>query len=118
MFQICCKRRPPSLYSRLGGKPSLSKLTSLFYDSLLSSAEGGRLFSAVDMAFHQKIFTQFLCSLTGGSEKYSGRNMKEAHSGLGLKEEHWQLVVGTLGESMRKMGVQEKEMQEVVGLLG
>jgi hemoglobin len=118
MFQTCCKRRAPSLYSRLGGKPCLSKLTSLFYESLLCSAEGGRLFSGVDMAFHQKIFTEFLCSLTGGTEKYSGRNMKEAHCGLALKEQHWQLVIETLGESMKKIGVEEKEIQEVLELLG
>jgi hemoglobin len=62
------------------------------------------------MAFHKPIFTEFLCSICGGPEKYSGRNMKEAHSGLGLKEEHWQLVVGKLGGAMKEMGVSEEEI--------
>ena len=104
MGQICCKRRS-SLYTRLGGRASLLALTDKFYLSLLSTAEGSALFASVDMSFHKPIFADFLCSATGGPQKYTGRNMKEAHSGLNLREEHWELVCNTLVETMKEMGV-------------
>ena len=79
-------KKPESLYSRLGGKPSIESVTKTFYSNLFKTPSAAGLFNHTNMDFHIPMFAEFICQATGGPEKYTGRSMKEAHAGLNLSD--------------------------------
>ena len=44
------------------------------------------------------------------TEKYTGKSMKEAHAGLNLTDQHWQIVCDTLVNTLKELHVQNKEI--------
>ena len=59
----------------------------------------------------------FLCVATAGPCKYTGRDMKTAHTGLNITEADWNQMVKLLGETFDKFSVPEKERADVIGAL-
>ena len=56
----------------------------------------------------------FLCHATGGPCAYTGRDMRTAHTGLGITEDDWNLSAKHLVETLDKFKVPEKEKSEVM----
>ena len=59
-----------------------------------------------------------ICEATGGPCKYTGKSMKESHTGMNVKEEHFNALVEDLVKSLDKFKVGEKEKGEPLGALG
>ena len=55
----------------------------------------------------------FLCQATGGPCAYHGRDMKTAHTGLGITEEDWNTMVKLLNATLDKFKVPDKERNDV-----
>ena len=81
-------------------------VTKTFYSNLFKTPEAAALFDQVDMEFHIPMFATFICQATGGPEKYTGKSMKEAHVGLNLTDQHWQIVCDTLVNTLKELHVQ------------
>ena len=60
----------------------------------------------------------FLCEATGGPCKYIGKSMLEAHKGMGLNEQDWQLTVGHLQDTLKHFNVPGKEQKQVISAIG
>ncbi len=61
----------------------------------------------------------FLTMVFGGPNAYTGRAMREGHRHLvarGLDDTHVDVVIGHLGDTLRELGVGEKQIAEVAGL--
>ena len=56
----------------------------------------------------------FLCVATGGPCAYTGRDMKTAHTGLGITEDDWTASVKDLNATFDKLKVPDKERQDVL----
>ena len=56
----------------------------------------------------------FLCVATGGPCKYTGRDLKTSHTGLGITESDWDLTVKHLTATLDKFKVPGKEKNEVL----
>ena len=67
--------------------------------------------------FKGKLVDQ-ICEASGGPCKYTGKNMKEAHAGMGVKEEHFNALVEDLVKALDKFKVPEKEKGELLGAIG
>jgi hemoglobin len=59
----------------------------------------------------------FLCNATGGPCVYTGRDMKAAHTGLGITEDDWSASVRDLVAPLDKFKVPEREKGEVLGAI-
>jgi hemoglobin len=107
-----------SLYQRLGGYDALAAVGDDFLGRLASDPQMGRFF--VGLSSDSKIrvrqhIVDFLCVATGGPCRYTGRDMKTAHTGLNITEADWNQMVKLLGQTFDKFNVPEKERGDVVG---
>ncbi len=83
-----------SLYDRLGGKPAITAVVDDF-----------------------KLVDQ-ICEASGGPCKYTGKDMKTAHAGMGVTDDDFNALVGDLVATLDKFKVPEKEKGELLGVLG
>src|SRR5262249_22955862 len=73
-----------SLYERLGGKPAITAIVDDFAARVAVDRRVNRFFANTDvLAFKAKLVDQ-LCEASGGPCKYTGRDMKTAHQGMGV----------------------------------
>ena len=105
-----------SLYKRLGGYDALAAVTDDFIGRLATDPQLGRFFKGLSTDSQKRVrqhVVDFLCSATGGPCIYTGRDMKTAHTGLGITEEDWTNSVKALVATLDKFKVPEKEKGEV-----
>jgi hemoglobin len=103
-----------TLYEKLGGEPAIQKAVEVLYGKVLIDPELMGFFTETDMAFQKKHVREFFTFLTGGSEKYPGKNMREAHKHLKLTDEHMDIVKRYFGETLSELGVSEEDTKVVV----
>jgi len=106
-----------SLYKRLGGYDALAAVTDDFLGRLASDPKLGRFFVGLSTDSLNKVrqhLVDFLCVNTGGPCKYTGRDMTTVHTGLGITEEDWTIMVRLLGDTFNKFKVPASLQQEVV----
>jgi len=85
-----------SLYHRLGGYDALAAVTDDFIGRLGTDPQLKRFFTGLSVDSQKKLrqhVVDFLCSATGGPCLYTGRDMKTAHTGLGITEDDWSAAV-------------------------
>jgi len=58
-----------------------------------------------------------ICMATGGPCKYTGRDMKAAHRGMGVSTADFNALVEDLGKTLTKFNVPAKEQGELVAIL-
>ncbi len=114
----------PSLYDRLGGLPAISVVVSDFVDALVPD-EMLNLNPAIDAAretvpaaYLKYHVTAMVCQAVGGPCQYHGRTMSESHAHLNITEAEWDRMVEIFLEVLAKHGVPEKEVQELVMIVG
>jgi len=68
-------------------------------------------------SFKAKLVDQ-ICEATGGPCKYTGKSMRESHTGLRISEAEFTALVEDLQKSLNKYNVGQKEQGELLGALG
>ena len=109
-----------SLYKRLGGYDALAAVTDDFLGRLASNKDMARFFIGASDDTKTKIrqhILDFLCNKTGGPCAYTGRTMKDAHKGLKITENDWNIAAGLLAETLKKFNVPKKETDEVLAFV-
>ena len=111
----------PTLYQRLGGYDAIAAVTDDFITHLATDPQLGRFFTGLStdskITVRQHV-VDFLCVATGGPCKYTGRDMKTAHTGLNISEADWNTSVKYLVATLDKFKVPEKEKSEVLNAVG
>ena len=109
-----------SLYQRLGGYDALAAVTDDFITRLATDPQLGRFFTGLSndskIRVRQHVI-DFLCVATGGPCKYTGRDMRTAHTGLNISEADWNKSVEYLVGTLDKFKVPEKEKSQVLGAI-
>jgi len=110
--------RERSLYDRLGGKPALTAVVDDFTARVAADRRINRFFANTDMpAFRAKLVDQ-ICEASGGPCKYTGKDMKTAHAGMGVSNADFDALVEDLVATLDKFKVPEKEKGELLSVLG
>jgi len=118
--QSSMETQQKSLYQRLGGYDALAAVTDDFITHLATDPEMGRFFTGLSTDSKIRVrhhVIDFLCMATGGPCKYTGRDMKTAHTGLNITEADWNKSVQYLVGTLDKFKVPEKEKSEVLGAI-
>ena len=68
-------------------------------------------------AFKAKLVDQ-ICEASGGPCKYTGKDMKTAHAGMGITDADFNALVEDLVATLDKFKVPEKEKGELLGRFG
>lgn len=107
-----------SLYDRLGGKPAITAVVDDFVGNVATDARINGFFAHTDIANLKSMLVAQICAGTGGPCQYTGRDMKSAHAGMGVKEADFNALVEDLVKTLDKFKVPAKEKQELLGILG
>jgi hemoglobin len=76
-----------------------------------------RFFANTDVpSFKAKLVDQ-ICEVSGGPCKYTGKDMKTAHAGMGITDADFNALVEDLVATLDKFKVPEKEKSELLGAL-
>jgi hemoglobin len=115
--------RPKSLYDRLGGKAAISGVVDEFVGHVAVDTRINGFFAktAADpdrlKTFKMNLVNQ-ICEASGGPCKYTGRDMKSAHMGMGIGGGDFDALVEDLVWALDKLKVGKTEKNELLGALG
>jgi hemoglobin len=111
------------LYERLGGKAAITAVVDEFVARVAADTKINRFFGAAAAdpqrlaSFKGKLVDQ-ICAASGGPCTYTGKNMKDAHAGMGVSGADFDALVGDLVGALDKFKVPEREKGELLGALG
>ncbi len=108
-----------TLYERLGGEAAVNAAVDIFYRKVLSDDRINDYFEDVDMDAQAAKQKSFLTMVFGGPNNYTGKDMREGHKHLverGLNDSHVDAVIENLGETLKELGVDDADIQEVADI--
>lgn len=112
-----------TLYKRLGGKKAITVVVDDFVTNCATDTRIAHFFekTAADPKRLAKFKTNLvnqICEAAGGPCKYTGKNMKAAHAGMGVGSEHFDALVEDLVKALDKHHVKEADKGTLLGVLG
>lgn len=108
-----------SLYDRLGGAAAVDAAVDLFYRRVLADDRVNPFFDDVDMDVQIAKQKGFLTMVFGGPNAYTGKSMRDGHKHLierGLNDDHVDIIITHLGDTLRELGVSEADIATVAGI--
>ena len=117
------KMKPKTLYSRLGGKKAITAVVDEFVNNCAGDGRINKFFAdtAKDpkrLAKFKKNLVNQICQVSGGPCKYTGKDMKTAHKGMGITDADFTALVEDLVKALNKFNVGATEQGELLGALG
>jgi len=107
-----------SLYDRLGGKPAIEAVVGQFLQNVVADDRINAFFANADANDLSAKLVDLICQGTGGPCTYTGKDMKAAHQGMGVKEADFNALVEDLVAALDEFNVPEQEKGELLGILG
>lgn len=107
-----------SLYDRLGGKPAITAVVDDFVGRVAGDNRINGFFAKANIPRLKAQLVDQICEASGGPCKYTGRDMKTAHRGMGVSGAAFDALVGDLIATLDKFNVGEREKKELLGALG
>lgn len=108
-----------SLYEYLGPH-LLDALVDRLYDRICMDVRLAPFFAHMDMSRLRVRMKEFLAFATGGPTRYRGSDMRAAHTipvAMGMKEEHFDMVVDALLIELKEFGIPNDRLAEVTQLV-
>ena len=112
-----------ALYERLGGKKAITAVVDEFVGRVAADTRINHYFAAAAAdpkrlaSFKMKLVDQ-ICQASGGACKYTGKDMKTAHMGMGVSGADFNALVEDLVGALDKFKVGEREKGDLLGALG
>lgn len=103
-----------SLFERLGGLPAIEAVVKEFVKTTGADPRIAQFFTNADIPRLEQLMVEQICEGTGGPCKYTGKSMKESHTGMKVKEEHFAAFIEDLTATLDKFKVGEREKAEVL----
>lgn len=103
-----------SLYDRLGGTPAITAVVEKFVATTGADPRISMFFANTDIAKLKASMVEHICSITGGPCTYTGKSMKETHTGMKVHDEHFAAFMEDLGKTLDELKVPAREKGEVL----
>lgn len=108
-----------SIYEQLGGQSAVEAAVEVFYRKMLTDDRVSHFFDDVDMEVQMGKQAGFLTMVLGGPNNYTGKDMREGHKHLierGLNDTHVDIVIEHLGATLKELGANDQQIQQVADL--
>jgi hemoglobin len=110
-----------SLYERMGGETVIIKVVDDFVANVVADPDikdkHKKHFMEGDVAGLKKKLVDQVGQATGGPQKYTGKNMRDAHQGLAITDKDFDALVADLTKALDNNKVGKAEQQELLGML-
>ena len=114
---VACGSPQPSLYERLGGKDAITGVVGDFVANVAADTRINSRFANTDIPHLKQMLVDQICQATGGPCVYTGKTMRDAHSGMKITEAEFNALVEDLTRSLDKFKVPEREKTELLTAL-
>jgi hemoglobin len=109
--------RESSLYHKLGGWKSIDAAVDLFYVKVLADKRVNHFFEDINMSKQHRKQKEFLSAALGGPLPWTGKDMRKAHAGLELTEEHFNAVAENLIATLKELKVSQELIDQVIAVV-
>ncbi|HZS37737.1 MAG TPA: group 1 truncated hemoglobin [Polyangia bacterium] len=106
-----------SLYERLGGKDAITAVVGEFVTRVSKDDKINARFANADIPHLKQMLVDQICEASGGPCKYTGKDMKTAHTGMNITDEEFGALVGDLKGALDQFKVPAQEQGELIGAL-
>lgn len=108
-----------SLYERLGGETGIKAVVKDFVEQRVAKDDRiNKFFLNADIpGLETKLYEQ-ICAASGGGCTYTGKDMKTAHAGMGVKEADFNALVEDLVKALDNAHVADADKQALLSVLG
>jgi hemoglobin len=103
-----------SIYQAIGGEPALTAVVEDFYQRVLGDGALCGFFTETDIARLKRRQVEFFAAALDGPRGYTGASMRRAHQGLGIRQEHFDLVAGHLIAALAAAGVPPETIGQIM----
>jgi hemoglobin len=112
-----------TLYDSLGGRAAIVKVVDDFVSNCAADARINSFFAATAkdpkrLATFKTNLVDQICEASGGPCKYTGKDMKTAHAGMGISNTHFDALVEDLQKTLDKFKVAAADQKTLLGVLG
>jgi hemoglobin len=112
-----------TLYNRLGGIHAIAQVVDDFVERIwvnevLNANPKNKQAMGISKPALKYLATELTCQAVGGPQKYTGRSLKEVHSGLNISEKEWDAMVEDFKATLNKFNVPTKEQAELLEVIG
>ena len=105
-----------SIFEKIGGEGAVDAAVDIFYRKVLADDRISHFFDDIDMEGQHAKQKAFLTMAFGGPNSYTGKDMREAHKGMNLTEEHFGAVAENLVNTLKELSVPQELIDEVVAV--
>ena len=112
-----------TLYQRLGERKGIVAVVDDFVNNCATDKRINKFFAAT--AADKARLTKFkgnlvdqICGAAGGPCKYTGKDMKTAHAGMGIASADFDALVEDLVKSLKTFKVTDADQKTLLGVLG
>lgn len=107
-----------SLYDRLGGAQGISKIV----DDVIAAHQQNplvntRFLNIKDVEHSKRMAYEFFAAGSGGPEKYTGMDMRTAHTGMNISEQEYLAVMDDIMGALKTNGIDETTQKDVLAIL-
>lgn len=102
-----------TVFDSLGGREAVASVVDDFYDRVLTDERVVHHFEDSDTTALRAHQVQFISAVTGGPVEYTGNDMREAHRGMGITHEEFDVVADHLDAALAENGVGEGAREQV-----
>ena len=102
-----------TLFEKVGGFGSVSKIIMDFYDRILDSEKAGDFFDNIDMAALVDHQTKFVSSLMGGPASYTDEQLRKIHTNLGIDNESFDEMIDVLRKTLTDHGLDSGDIGDI-----
>jgi hemoglobin len=106
-----------SLYDKLGKMDGITPVVDKFVETVIKDERINSFFKNADKASLKKQLADQICQASGGPCKYTGKDMKTAHTGMGVKEADFTALVEDLSKTLDEFKVPKETKDELLGAL-
>lgn len=107
-----------SLYDRLGKKEAITAVVDDFVARVAADSRINGKFANANIPRLKQMLVDQVCEASGGPCKYTGRDMKSTHAGMGITSSQFDALVGDLVATLSKFKVPSREQGELLSVLG
>lgn len=107
-----------TLYTRLGGYKAITAVVDDFVGNVARDRRINRYFANANIPRLKQNLVDQICAAAGGNCIYTGRDMKSAHAGMGIRSSDFNALVQDLQKSLRKFRVAKADQAALLGVLG
>ena len=95
-----------TLYERLGGEQAITAVIAEFFNRMMQDDRVNHHFIGINIEeLRQKQITNFMSYAISGTPLYDKAALREAHTGLNITSEEYEIAIKHLNSSLRKYNV-------------